>query len=182
MSVFECRVDLCGQRTQPGQGPVIRSARPAGASATRIVLGMGVSNPTVEGHGEWRPLEVSQGPEGTVGSAGCASVLQKCHRGMPRRDPPRWAGRWAGRMAAGRLLPISLYAQNWPRNLLMGLCQPRPPQRASCQARQWGPAPGRGLSLPALWRVLSEYTHRHRQTVNKRNASPTQPPSYSSSL
>lgn len=28
MSVFECRVDLCGQRTQPGQGPVIRSARP----------------------------------------------------------------------------------------------------------------------------------------------------------
>lgn len=64
----------------------------------------------------------------------------------------------------------------------LGLCQPRPPQRASCQARQWGPAPGRGLSLPASWRVLSEYTHRHRQTVSKCNASPTQPPSYSSSL
>lgn len=82
------------------------------------------------------------------------------------------AGRWAGRMAAGRLLPIPLYRKNWPRNLLMG-CANRPPQRASCQARQWGPAPGRGLSLPALWRVLSEYTHRHRQTVNKRNASLT---------
>lgn len=93
------------------------------------------------------------------------------------RDAPQGPSWWAGSWLSPPCFAVCAELAHKPVDgISLWLCQLRPPRRASCQARQWGPAPGRGPSLPALWHVFSEYTHRHRQTFNKRNASPTQPP------
>ena len=114
---------------------------------------------------------------------GALGVLQ-CSRGVTEECPAgtllggRGDGLGGWQRAVSSLFLLCVWAQNWPRNLLMAClwgCQPRLPLRASCRARQWGPAPGKGPSLPALWRVLSIHTGPGKHSTITALPPPTHP-------